>query len=71
MNDSEITQAGRDAERFIIAMNDYFVAMEKFGCQENRMMYHSPCPRESGALKRASMDLTRQLARMRRSKSYE
>lgn len=29
MNESEIMQAGRDAERFIVAMNDYLEAVEK------------------------------------------
>lgn len=48
-----------EAKRFIIKYNDYMFA------EETKHTTYAMTPKESGALKRASMDLTRALSKMR------
>lgn len=54
----KVEQAIREAQRFIEKAEDLLRTTAETNCF---------CPLESGAAKRASMDLTRSLARMRRA----
>jgi hypothetical protein len=61
-----INRAVAEANRFIAAAKALEAArMETYQC--GGTTYHVRAPRESGAVRRASMDLTRSLAAMRRS----
>lgn len=65
MRVDEIKKAVDEAERFIKAANaciDARRATYRVGAHE----FHGSAPKESGAVRRASLDLTRQLAVMRR-----
>lgn len=54
-----VKNAAEEAKRFIIKYNDYMFA------EETKHATYTMTPKESGALKRASMDLTRALSKMR------
>lgn len=54
-----VKEAAEEAERFIKKYNDYIFA------EQTKHASWSMTPKESGALKRASMDLTRALSKMR------
>jgi hypothetical protein len=61
-----INKAVSEAKRFIAAAKAREEAQkETWGSGDN--VYHVTAPRECGALRRTSMDLTRALAVMRRS----
>lgn len=60
MKDEAVNEAAAEARRFLARWRDYRVAMRNAGG-------NYACPVESGALRRASLDLTRALAAMRRS----
>lgn len=62
MNDAKIKKALFEAHRFIDAVKALNVEMAK----PKSSFYFSSYPKESGAIKRASMDLTRALADMRK-----
>ncbi len=62
MNIPDIDAAVAEARRFIERAETLMAAMQKSAPRA----YISDHPRESGAVKRASMDLTRALAEMRR-----
>lgn len=57
MNERTVQAAMTEAQRFIDRANEYMACD-----RDHQWMY----PRQSGALRRASMDLTRSLADMRR-----
>lgn len=61
MQDDKVKSAVAEAKRFLKAAEAWRKASEAHG------YYY--CPRESGALRRASMDLTRALADMRKPAS--
>lgn len=62
MNRESIRIAMREAERFLAAAND----LEKLMQSQINDKWASTNPRESGKVRRASMDLTRALADMRK-----
>lgn len=59
MNDISLARAKETAKRFLVAVSE----MEQVR-EENEMAYYG-CP-QSGSLRRVSMDLTRDLAKLRR-----
>ena len=61
MNIQEIRNAEKEAERFLGRVNDLWDSLRR-GDEIMIMMVGSP---ETGAVRRSSMDLTRQLAKMR------
>jgi len=63
MKIEEIKKAEAEAERFLSRVNDLWDAMGQTNCKRYMMANGSP---ETGAVRRASMDLTRQLAKMRK-----
>ncbi len=65
MNIPDIDAAVAEARRFIERAETLMAAMQKTAPRA----YISDHPRESGAVRRASMDLTRALAEMRRRRS--
>lgn len=60
MNDAKVRDAVNEAKRFIKAAEAYRRAVAA-----NAQTYYT-YPKESGAVRRASMDLTRTLAEMRK-----
>ena len=65
MNIKEIELAVAEAKRFIEKAESCLNAKSvTYGSGE--YIFHASAPKESGALRRASMDLTRQLAQMRK-----
>ena len=58
MNQQKLKSAIEEARRFIAKAQEAINEQEKTKC--------SNCPRENGAARRASMDLTRELAKMRK-----
>lgn len=58
MNNDAIKEAKQEAKRFLRRIEDY--EANPSACVWNK-------PKESGALRRSSMDLTRALAKMRQS----
>jgi hypothetical protein len=65
MKTEEIHKAVEEAERFIKTAKMYLEAKKKTYKQGDYTFHHS-APKESGATRRASLDLTRQLAVMRK-----
>lgn len=64
MNTKTLNEAIEEAKRFIEAARCY-IAVDN---ERNKERYHYGCPRESGAVRRASMDLTRKLADLRQGR---
>ena len=64
MKKSNIKEAKRFAQQFISAVNEYEKARDEHGGKT----YYVCCPKESGHLRRMSMELTRSLAKMRNEK---
>jgi hypothetical protein len=64
MKVEEIKAAKAEAERFIERASECIEEQAKRSMSNNSWAYS--CPKESGALRRASLDLTRQLAKMRK-----
>lgn len=65
MNKGRIELAVIEAKRFIEKAETYLLAKSAtHGSGE--YIFNASAPKESGALRRASMDLTRQLAQMRK-----
>ena len=60
MNKKSIDEAAHYARRFLVMVND----LKK--TEENARYEYQSFPKETGALRRASMDLTRALAKMRK-----
>lgn len=67
MKTDEIIKAVKEAKRFIQKANECIEA-RKVTHGSGEYVFHSHAPKESGAVRRASMDLTRQLAEMRKPK---
>jgi hypothetical protein len=65
MNKKEIEETVKEAERFIKKAKEYLKASSKTH-GAGAYIFHAAAPKESGATRRASMDLTRQLAQMRK-----
>lgn len=63
MNREGIRVAIKEAERFLNTATDF----EKLVHSQRNDTYSSSNPKESGAVRRASMDLTRALANMRKA----
>jgi hypothetical protein len=59
MEDGRIKTAKAEAKRFLKRLDEYEQEVKARGGNYD-------CPKESGALRRASMDLTRALAEMRK-----
>lgn len=57
-----LKQAVTDAERFLAVSRSYLLA------EETKAQPHHLNPRESGAVRRASMELTRKLADLRQGR---
>lgn len=64
MKSEAITEAERLARRFLECAKDERKA--RFTYERNGYTFHSTSPKHTGALRRASMDLTRALAEMRK-----
>lgn len=64
MQIEQIKQAIQEAERFIKAA-EACIAARRLTYTVDKHVFQPAGPKESGALRRASMDLTRQLAKMR------
>jgi len=64
MNSSAIEAARVAAEQFLLRLAAWDVAQSTY--ESNGDTFTNPTPVENGALRRASMDLTRALARMRK-----
>lgn len=65
MKTKEIEKAVKEAKRFIAAA-ELCIAARKKTYVHGDYTFHHDAPKESGATRRASLDLTRQLAEMRR-----
>ena len=65
MKTKEIEKTVKEAKRFIAAA-ELCLAARKQTYVHGDYTYHPDAPKESGATRRASLDLTRQLAEMRR-----
>ena len=65
MNIEEMRKTKAELKRFNDVINTFFLA---YNTQKNKGCEYPNCPKESGAVRRASMDLTRQLSQMRYSK---
>ena len=65
MNIETIVKARREAKRFITASRAWIDRIERDGLEYDNVLYINPS-KEGGACKRASMDLTRALADLRR-----
>jgi len=63
MNAAKVALAIAEAERFLIRADAVRRSKASQFGTETHYMY---CPKESGAMKRASMDLTRALAELRK-----
>lgn len=63
MNTDKIKAAKTAAKRFNEAANEYLLVAEK---DQRECFYIGKHPKQSGALRRASMDLTRALSDMRK-----
>lgn len=66
MKESEIKMAIHEARRFVDLAENMLRSIKDSKREYNGHTYYSSCPRESGACRRASLDLTRQLAKMRK-----
>lgn len=64
MNDSKILKAASEAKRFLKAVEEYHAARSTY--TTNGYTFEHGRPKQSGAMRRASMDLTRALADMRK-----
>lgn len=64
MQTDEIKQAIQEAKRFIKRAEECIEARKPY--ESHGYEFTPIAPKESGALRRASMDLTRQLAKMRK-----
>jgi hypothetical protein len=62
-NQAELETAIAEAERFIVKAH---VAIFAMTCIQGQKYRHSSWPKETGALRRSSLDLTRALADMRK-----
>lgn len=69
MKDVNIDHAVQEAKRFLACASNFakVAAPEKsVDVNGDAFTYRPSCPKESGALRRASLDLTRALANMRK-----
>lgn len=66
MNERKVAIAVQEAERFLLRVAAWQEASKRT-YEENGEIYPMYAPAESGALRRASLDLTRALADMRKS----
>lgn len=65
MRVDEIKKAVDEAKRFIRAA-EFCIEARRKTYKSGEYEFHGSAPKESGAVRRASLDLTRQLAAMRR-----
>lgn len=63
MNAAKVAMAVAEAERFLLRADAVRRSKEK---QYGTEYHYVDCPKETGAMKRASMDLTRALAELRK-----
>ena len=66
MHHIKLEAAIHEAERFLFRAKQLYLLMKKYEHEEKRCYYHFNEPKDQGAVKRASMDLTRALADLRR-----
>ena len=66
MQHIKLKAAIQEAERFLFRAKQLDLLMTKYEREEKRCYYHFNEPKDQGAVKRASMDLTRALANLRR-----
>jgi hypothetical protein len=66
MKTEEIGLAIKEAERFIKLAKNLLEQKKKIKWEHGGNTYYNSAPKESGATRRASLDLTRQLAQMRK-----
>lgn len=66
MKESEIKMTICEARRFVDLAENMLRAIKDSKHESFGHTYYSSCPKESGACRRASLDLTRQLAKMRK-----
>jgi hypothetical protein len=62
MNSDKLNEACCEAQRFLRRVAELIEAEGK----RKRNNYHYSCPKQSGAVRRASLDLTRALAELRK-----
>lgn len=66
MKTEEIELAIQEAKRFIKLAENLIEQRKKITWEHGGNAYYNQAPKESGATRRASLDLTRQLAQMRK-----
>lgn len=66
MDDKKISTVKREIKRFLEKEKELAEAKAKAKYTYDGRQYEGSCPKESGALRRASMDLTRALADLRK-----
>jgi len=66
MRKENIKKAVADAKRFILLAQELEGAIKDSAYKNGGETFYMGCPKESGALRRASLDLTRSLAEMRK-----
>ena len=66
MNERKVEIAVQEVERFLLRVAAWKIANQRT-YEHNGSVYHYGAPAEGGALRRASLDLTRALADMRKS----
>lgn len=72
MTKHDIEAAVMEARRFLERANEMLRLMQEYEAEKgNNAPVSGWWPMESGALKRASLDLTRSLAKMRRRANYK
>lgn len=72
MTKHDIEAAVMEARRFLERANEMLRLMQEYEAEKgNKSPESGWWPMESGALKRASLDLTRSLAKMRRRANYK
>lgn len=71
MTRDDIDAAVAEAKWFIARAEEVLALMREYQERKGYMTDSGEFPMQSGALKRASLDLTRSLAKMRRHKDWE
>jgi hypothetical protein len=66
MNKESISEVKRLSNELLLLIEKYEAKTQTVSSTYNEMTFYDSAPKESGALRRKSMDLTRALAEMRR-----
>lgn len=66
MRKETVTAAEAEARRFLAAVKAWKTATSEVTYEHDGHKYYSHAPKQSGTMRRASLDLTRALAEMRK-----